>query len=275
MTRRDAVALAFAVPTFGAESKTRSSAPIRFERLPNGGIQPQVATDPQGTLHVAYYSGDALHGDVFYARSTNSGGVFSTALRVNSPGSALAAGTIRGAQLALGKRGKVHVAWNGSSEASLKGPVNPDSGKPGAPMLYSRLNDEGSAFEAERNLMHRSFGLDGGGSIAADSAGNVYVVWHGIGTDVKSGAGPEGEARRAVWIAKSADNGRTFKEEEKAWHEPTGACACCGLKAFARRDGSVDSFIVPQRTQCTETSTSLPQRIAERAFAAGFSTNGR
>ena len=68
-------------------------------------------------------------------------------------------------------------------------------------MLYTRLNDAGTAFEPERNLMHRSFGLDGGGSIAADRAGNVYVAWHGIPLDVKSGSGPEGEARRQVWIA--------------------------------------------------------------------------
>jgi hypothetical protein len=38
-------------------------------------------------------------------------------------------------------------------------------------MLYSRSNDSGTAFEPERNLMTRTFGLDGGGIIAADSTG--------------------------------------------------------------------------------------------------------
>jgi hypothetical protein len=52
---------------------------------------------------------------------------------VNSqPESAIAAGTIRGAQLAIGKAGRVHVAWNGSQNAEPVGPLNPDSGKPGA-----------------------------------------------------------------------------------------------------------------------------------------------
>lgn len=44
-------------------------------------------------------------------------------------------------------------------------------GKVGEPMLYSRSNDSGTAFEPERNLMTRTFGLDGGGIIAADSTG--------------------------------------------------------------------------------------------------------
>ena len=224
---------------FGGESKPKRSGQVRLERLPSGAIQPQLIVDKKGGLHVLYYGADDHHGDIFYRRSTDGGHSLSPALCVNSPGSAIAAGTIRGAQMALGPDGRVHVAWNGSSNASVKGPVNPDSGKPGSPMLYSRLNDTGTAFEPERNLMHRSFGLDGGGSVAADSVGNVYVVWHGINSELKRGSGVEGEARRQVWITKSGDNGKTFQTETPAWQEATGACACCGLKAFSSRNGSV------------------------------------
>jgi hypothetical protein len=43
------------------------------------------------------------------------GVTFSSALKVNShPGSAIAAGNIRGAHIALGRNGRVHVAWNGT-----------------------------------------------------------------------------------------------------------------------------------------------------------------
>ncbi|MEO7649520.1 MAG: hypothetical protein ABIZ80_03565, partial [Bryobacteraceae bacterium] len=97
----------------------------------------------------------------------------------SQPGSAIAVGTIRGAQLALGRNGRVHVARNGSMAAEPKGTTNPDSGKPGVPMLYAGLDNGGKAFERQRNLMTLSFGLDGGGSIAAGHAGNVYVAWHG------------------------------------------------------------------------------------------------
>ena len=235
MTRRQAIfSLGATLTSFAAEQDTKGR--VRFYRAPNGGIQPQATVDDQGTLHLVYYVGDAHHGDLFYARSKDGGASFASPLPVNKGGSAIAAGTIRGAQIALGKAGRVHVAWNGSNNA---GPLNPDSGKPGAPMLYTRLNDSGDAFEPERNLMHHSFGLDGGGSIGADNEGNVYMTWHGIGESEAKGTGKEGEARRAVWITKSDDNGKTFFTERKTWPQETGACGCCGMKAFTDRDGDV------------------------------------
>ncbi|HUS07663.1 MAG TPA: hypothetical protein VMZ52_15260 [Bryobacteraceae bacterium] len=241
MTRRQAaLACTAALTGWAAENKTAADDRVHLLRVPGGGLQPQVAVDERGTLHLVYYEGDAHKGNLLYVRSKDHGSTFSTALPVNSqPGTAIAAGTIRGAQLAVGKTGQVHVAWNGSNEADPKGPVNPDSGKPGAPMLYSRLDDAGKAFEAQRNLMHHSFGLDGGGSVAADRSGNVYVAWHGIGESEASGRGKEGEARRQVWLTKSQDGGRSFSTEAPAWSQPTGACGCCGLKVFASRRGNL------------------------------------
>src|SRR4051794_33977196 len=88
------------------------------------------------------------------------------------------AGTIRGGQLALGKAGRAHVVWFGTSKALPRGPLNPamaaDSPYNGTPLLYSRLDDAGTAFEPQRNLMQATFGLDGGPSVAADPLGNVY-----------------------------------------------------------------------------------------------------
>src|SRR6516165_3493329 len=93
-------------------------------------LQPQAAIDGRGILHAIYFSGPPAGGDIFYVRSSNAGVRFSDPLRVNSqPGSAIATGTIRGAQLAVGRNGRVHVAWNGSSKAEPAGPINPDSGK--------------------------------------------------------------------------------------------------------------------------------------------------
>lgn len=241
ITRRQAVlAGATAVTGFVAKIAAGSRERVRVNRVPGGGLQPQVAIDGQGTLHLLYYAGDPQQGDVFYLKSTDGGATFSRAIRVNSqPGSAIAVGTIRGAQLAVGKDGRVHVAWNGSSDATPAGPLNPDSGKPGMPMLYARLNESGTAFQAQRNLMRHSFGLDGGGSIAADRSRDVYVAWHGIGQAEASGTGKEGEARRRMWIAKSQDEGRSFSPEEKAWSQETGACGCCGMKIFVDRRANI------------------------------------
>ncbi|HET8548271.1 MAG TPA: sialidase family protein [Bryobacteraceae bacterium] len=225
--------------SFGAADKPIESRRVQLYRVPEQGIQPQVAIDRSGNLHLAFYSGDARSGNVYYVRSADGGATFSIALRVNSQeGSAVAAGTIRGAQIAFGKNGRIHVAWNGSMQAEPKGPLNPDSGRNGMPMLYARLDDGGAAFEPQRNLMRNSYGLDGGGSIAADTAGNVYVAWHGLG---KADAG-KGEGGRQVWIARSRDEGKTWTEDEKAWQKPTGACGCCGMKIFADPQGGVHAL---------------------------------
>src|SRR5207253_3226967 len=84
-----------------------------------------------------------------------------------------------------------------------------------------------------------SFGLDGGGAIAADRNGNVYVTWHGIGESEAKGTGKVGEARRRVWVTRSEDGGQSFSTEAKAWAQETGACGCCGMKTFAARNGNV------------------------------------
>jgi hypothetical protein len=182
-----------------------------------------------------YFSGDPKSGDLSYVKSTDWGATWSKTIRVNSEaGSALAIGTIRGGQIAIGRNGRVHVAWNGSSVTESEGPLNPVSGKRGAPMLYSRLNDAGTAFEPERNLMTRTFGLDGGGALAADVAGNVYVTWHG-----KTPGAADGEAGRQVWLAVSHDEGKTFAAEQPAWGSATGACGCCGIAMFADSKGVV------------------------------------
>lgn len=229
MNRKLILAALFAAALSTASAESTKAPGIRLVRVPNGGIQPQAVLDREGTLHLLYFSGDPKAGDLFYVTSRDSGASWSMPLRVNSiPGSAIALGTIRGGQIAIGKNGRAHVAWNGSAALESKGPLNPEDGRPGAPMLYSRLNSGHTAFEGERSLMTRTFGLDGGGTIAADSAGNVYVAWHG-----KAPGAAEGEAGRQVWIAVSHDEGAAFAAEKPAWGQPTGACGCCGMAMFS------------------------------------------
>lgn len=196
-------------------------AAVDLVRTPQGGVQPQSAVDNEGAVHLIFFQGDPAAGDIFYVRRASEEDHWSKPIRVNSqPGSVIAMGTVRGAHLAIGKDGRVHVAWMGSGIAEPKGP----SGV--TPMLYARLNDNKTAFEPQRNVMQVAAGLDGGGSIAADPAGNVYVAWHARGD-------AEGEANRRVWLARSQDDGRTFAREVPAYAEPTGACGCCGMRAFA------------------------------------------
>lgn len=199
---------------------------VELKHVPNGGIQPQVAQDKNGTVHLVYFKGDPSAGDLFYAKSRD-GITFSDPIRVNSvSGSAVAIGNIRGARIASGRRGRIYIVWNGSGKMG-----NPSQGH--SPMLYTRLNDAGTAFEPERDLIRTAYGIDGGGGIAADQEGRVYVFWHA------PIPGRQGEEFRRVWMTGSEDDGKTFEPERIAWNHSTGACGCCSLDSYADRKGTV------------------------------------
>jgi hypothetical protein len=209
--------------------------PVQLVRVPNGGVQPDIAVDAAGAVHIVYLAGEAGASDVFYTRSSDGGRTFSPAVRVNSQkGSAIAAGTIRGAQIALGRNGLVHIAWNGSDIAVPKPPVNPRTGRPGSPMLYSRSTADGTAFEPQRNLITQTTNLDGGGSVAADQRGGVYVAWH-----AHPASGQGGEEARRVWIARSTDDGARFGAETAITDASAGVCSCCALRLFAAGAGDI------------------------------------
>jgi hypothetical protein len=211
-------------PASGPTSNPVDSAKVNLLRAPNNGLQPQAVMDERGALHLIYIAGEPSAGDVFYVRRERGKADFTAPIRVNSePGSAVAVGTIRGAQIAIGRNGRVHVAWNGASKGE---------GHHFSPMLYARMNDAKTGFEPQRNLMQISHELDGGGSVAADKSGNVYVAWHGAGKQ-------KGEPHRRVWIARSTDDGKTFAKEVAAFNEETGACACGGMRAFVDHRGAV------------------------------------
>lgn len=203
------------------------AAELLAERVPGGGIQPQAMASGDGGVHLIYFRGAETAGDLFYVHRDPGAAAFAEPLRVNSAaGSALSIGAIRGAQLALGRDGWVHVAWNGSQQAQPKGPEG------SVPMLYARKARTATAFEAQRSVMTWAGGLDGGGTIAADAAGRVCVAWH---------AGPGGvqEAQRSVYLAQSKDDGRTFAKEIQAVTRPTGACACCAMRAGFDASGGI------------------------------------
>ncbi len=230
---------------------------VSLIRAPDGGIQPQAGVDAKGVVHLIYFKGEPQGGDIFYVRRKPGEEAFSPLIRVNrQAGSAIATGTIRGAQLAIGRNGRVHVAWMGG-QGAVRAAVN---GQEVTPMLYTRLNDAGTAFEPERNVITWAAGLDGGGSVAADLQGNVYVVWH-----ASPPGNQRGEAGRAVFVAHSADEGRTFNREEQANRRATGACGCCGLRAFADSKGSL--YIAYRAADETSRDMTL---LVSRDHAASF-----
>jgi hypothetical protein len=120
----------------------------------------------------------------------------------------------------------VQVVWKGSDRAEPRAPVNPTTGRVGSPLLYARSNQSRTAFQAQRNLVTRTTDLDGGGAVAADDAGAVYVLWHG-----GPASGDGGEGARRVWVSRSLDGGGTFEAERPVSDASTGVCGCCALRA--------------------------------------------
>jgi hypothetical protein len=262
--------------TLGASLHAESDK-VKLVRVPDGGIQPQAVVDAKGVVHLVYFKGEAKADDLFYVRQGPEG--FSKPIQINSrPGSGIAVGTIRGAQLALGRNGRVHVAWNGSK--SIDGAKHK-----GVPMWYARLNDASTGFEPERDLIHFTGGLDGGGTVAADAEGNVYVMWHGFAPD-----SPANEAGRAVFMARSSDDGKTFAPEKPINPKSTGACGCCGMRVFADPAGNVfalyraasemvnrDEVLLVSRNRGAsfETAYSHPWNVASCPMSSAWLASGK
>ena len=213
-------ALLFVTSTFATS--------VRLERVPENGVQPEVATTADGAVHLIYLNGDPKASDVRYVRKATAAREWSTPITVNSdPGSAIAMGTIRGAKMAIGKDNTIHVVWNGAMREAA-------DGKHRSGLFYTRLASGGAAFEAQKDLLGNTLALDGGASIAADAKGGVFVIWHG------ARPGTVGDERkRVVFVAKSTDNGATFAPTTVANADATGTCACCSLTAFMSPAGEL------------------------------------
>jgi hypothetical protein len=200
-----------------AASSRAGAAEVKLARVPDGGLQPQVVIAADKTVHLIYLTGKPNAAAINYVCSSDGGGgAWSRPLIVSGDTSpAIAVGTIRGPHLAVGSNGTIHVAWMASPKA----------------MMYARLPRGAKRFEPPRNLVTAHAGLDGGGSVAADGHGHVFVAWHAPATK------PDGdEASRRVYLTTSSDDGRTFSAERAIFDRPTGACGCCGMRLFAARD---------------------------------------
>lgn len=232
---------------------TAGAATVRVEDVPERGVQPQVVVDAAGTVHLIYLKGDAQRSDVRYVKRAKGAKAWSAPIAVNSDaGSAVAMGTIRGAQLALGQRGTLHVIWNGAAK--------PGKGAAGMPLYYTRLEAGKTTFAPQRSLLGDTAALDGGASIAADEKGDVFAVWHGK----PPGAG-EGETARVVFVLKSQDNGATFGKPQIANADFAGTCACCSIKALASPDGQLTALY-----RAAHTLTGRDLTLLETKDAATF-----
>lgn len=196
------------VTSFGAAAALHAE--VRVENVPERGLQPEVAVDSNSVVHLVYLRGDPKAADIRYT-SRLPGREWRASKTVNTtPGTAVALGSIRGPQIALGAQATVHVVWNGVAE----------DGATQAPLLYSRLVAGANEFEKQQDLLIGTTALDGGASVAADGKGSVWVAWH---------ANPPGntpdESQRVVFLRSSQDEGHQFNAPEALNATTPGVCA--------------------------------------------------
>jgi hypothetical protein len=205
--------LAFILAVMLACAMSRAAS-MKLARVPEGGLQPQIAVAADRTVHLIYLTGKPNAAEVNYVRSTDGGATWSSPVRVsNADAPAIATGTIRGPHVAVGGNGTVHVAWMASPKA----------------FMYARLAKDADKFDTPRNVVTQHPGLDGGGSVAAADDGRDYLAWHAPADK------PDGdEDSRRVYLIASTDDGHTFSSERAIFDRPTGACGCCGMRLFAR-----------------------------------------
>jgi hypothetical protein len=229
-----------------------SAAEVRLERVPEDGVQPQIVTTSDGTRHLVYLKGDPRGCNVRHAIKKPGAAEWSTPRTVNStPDSAVAAGTIRGAQIAVGKDDSLHIVWNGIGDHKRHIP---------SPLYYTRSLGSGG-FEPQRDLRADTQALDGGASVAASAKGEVFVVWHGA----QAGSQP-GEINRRVYVLKSTDNGQTFAAPKIANADDPGVCACCSLKTFVAPTGELLTLYRAARTMSQRDIVLMTSRDGGESF---------
>ena len=151
-------------------------------------------------------------------------------VRVNSqPGSAIATGTIRGGQLALGTRRprarglerlRPRAARAARSTRTLRSLAHRSCTHAPPPTAPLR-----AAAQPQRRTSTRS-------TAAARSprttAGHVYAVWHGNRRARRAARITARSGWRARWTMA-----RRSQRQRPAWDTPTGACGCCQARALA------------------------------------------
>ena len=198
-------------------------------KLPYGGIRPQVAIDQKSVVHIVQ-ANSKIRGDLVYVKHEPGRNQFSKPVNVLHESSGMAASF----NMTVGKDGRVHVFTRPNprySKMAMGSEAYDAMFKSKARffvlryMLHSRLNDDGSAFEKEANIIGKTIGFEGVGAIVAEqNSSTVYAFWPG-----QTEPGPE--MGRDMYMAVSRDEGKNWSAPRKLDINIEGNCRCCPIQA--------------------------------------------
>jgi hypothetical protein len=162
--------------TDGGKSFSRPTNASNILRIDAYAVAPAVALDPAGNLAVIWTGIDEDKGevDIYFARSTDQGRTFSTAInvsRTNSVGGLI----VSGGSFSIDREGTIGVVWNDATQDNYE-------------IFFSRSLDGGRTFSlpvnvsANQGLSAATRALSGGlfsepPTIMATGAGQMAIAW--------------------------------------------------------------------------------------------------
>ena len=196
-------------------------AEIHVQATPDGGVQPRLAVDDSGNVHLLYFkkrlsSPRAREGNLYYRQYLWEQKRFGLPVKVSSKAFDVHTFSIARASLAVGGDGRIHAVWYLPRDNQY---------------FYSRSDSQRTQFEAQRPIVEEfGEGLDAGADVAAIGS-QVAIVW--------AAGNLSREYERTVYGRISTDSGATFGSELQMGNTQLGACACCSLATNFGRENEL------------------------------------
>ena len=172
--------LGFAVVCSNANAQLIFSSPTNVSNNADASLNPQVAVNSTGTIYMVWSDNGASGSSILFTFSSDGGATFSAPKSISKPG-----GNSFNPRVMVDSLGSINAVWQDSASGS-------------ADIFFARSSDGGANFSVPVNLSNDS-PASSGQQVAADSAGNIFVVW-----ETDSGGS------RGILFSRSLDGGVTF-----------------------------------------------------------------
>ena len=148
----------------------------KFDACPHAG--PAIAVDPNGTLHVTWWTGKEGNAGVFYAQSTDGGKTFSPATPLGVAQYSRPAHV----QLSLAANNRVIVAW--------------DDGTKEVPQIVVRVSNDGGAHFADASQISGS-GRSASFPVLGVAGDSLAIAWSEVSAESAKASTAAAEAEKA------------------------------------------------------------------------------
>jgi hypothetical protein len=178
------------------EDKTPGNSEIYFKKSTNKGttwsanqrltwtsgisMSPSLTVDSSNGLHLVWDEFTSGNFEIFYKKSTDGGATWSTSKNLSS-----SAGNSINAAMAVESPDTIHLVWSDFTPGDFE-------------LYYKKSTNGGSTWSTSKRLTWNS-GASVFAAIAADSSGNLHVVW-----------GDDTPGNPEIYYKKSTDGGTTW-----------------------------------------------------------------